>query len=1000
MISNKTSIALRASSAVCALGLALLSSPSFAQDPAAATTPDATTPAPGAIDDAASDQKVIIVTGSRIARPELKSSVPVQVVSQAQIQLVGATNVQDALSKLPAVGQGVSRTSSNFSDNGNGEATINLRNLGDARTLVLVNGRRSVGIPGSSAFDVNNISPELIDHIEVLTGGASAVYGSEAIAGVVNFVLKDEFVGLQLHAQNKISTRGDAADQYASATAGIAFADGRGHIVANFSYDNDHGLPSSNRAYSAQDFPSRSSYAAQGLFSIANPNIPSQLAFNAGSGYTYTFDDNNNLKKYQGAAIDGYNRNGDRSLSLPVQRYLGTVLAKFNFSDAAELYAEGEYSHTQVHAHLEPTALDNSAAPAIVNFDGTPFAGIPITSPYVPAALAAAAQANGVSTINFRRRSNDIFSRSNNDTRDYFRGVIGLRGEFAPNWHYDAYYEHSQTKEHDSSQSIYLPNYGAALNNQLNATTGQVECADAAARAAGCVPINIFGFNTVSAAAAQFLQTYTGPTKTIQLADGPATLTNGQKLTYDYVAKVHQDVVSGNVTGQLFSLWGGPVQVVAGGEYRREKSSENFDPYTRAGVDASLQLANTVGKFNVKEGFGEIDAPIIENKPGFEYLGVSGSARYADYSTVGGVWSWSVSGQYAPVHDIRFRAGFSRATRAPNIGELFAQQSVSAQSVNDPCDQNAGNGDLTAGQTPGTLPALKAGCASIPGVANTVAARGAFYYTLGEIQTITGLQGGNPALRPETADTLTLGVVLTPSFLKNFSFTADFYSIKVKNAIGVIDPQISANECLATGAPEFCDNVHRNASTGLITSVDDLQLNTGSDFVKGLDFEGRYAYDFDAIGNGGLITADVKWSHKLKQQRVPYPGADAINEVGQVSAYASGRLGSGFRDTVYTAITLGNDNFTLSYNVQYLSPLVEDNMDPESGRIGAYWYHGARASFKVQKKFEFYVGVNNIFDKQPPVTQDNTLQFPGTNTIADTYDLVGREFFAGFNAKF
>lgn len=234
--------------------------------PAAAQTADAPAAQPAQSGDTGAD---IVVTGSRIARPDLQASVPVIAVDAERIQDTGASNVQDVLATLPAVGQNVSRTSSNFSNTGNGTATLNLRNLGASRTLVLLNGRRSLGIAGSSAVDVNNVPTDLIDRIEVVTGGASAVYGSEAVAGVVNFVLKDKFEGLRVRGQNTISDEGDAARQYVSITGGQGFADGRGHIVGNVSYDNDHGLPSRKRSFSANDVPNRSTYAAQGCSTSA-----------------------------------------------------------------------------------------------------------------------------------------------------------------------------------------------------------------------------------------------------------------------------------------------------------------------------------------------------------------------------------------------------------------------------------------------------------------------------------------------------------------------------------------------------------------------------------------------------------------------------------------------------------------------------------------------------------------------------------------------------------
>lgn len=977
---------------VIGLGFALsFAAPAHAQD----TTPVAPPATAAAADESAQD--VIIVTGSRIARPDLQASVPIATVSAQRIQETGASNIQDVLATIPAVGQNISRTSSNFSNTGNGEATVNLRNLGSSRTLVLIDGRRSLGIAGSSAVDVNNIPTDLIDRVEIVTGGASAVYGSEAVAGVVNFVLKDKFEGIRVRGQNTISERGDSARQYVSVTAGQSFVDGRGHLVGNFSYDNDHGLRSRDRRYSERDVPNRSSYAQQGLFDTTNLNDPDAgPTFSPATGNTFTFAPANTLKPYQGANIDGYNRNGDRLLSVPVERLQGTLLGSFDFSDAATLYGEGEFVHTKSHASLEPSAIANTGPGAALNFDGSAYDGIPITSPYVPDAVRASAIANGTDVIQFRRRSNDIFDRSNQNSRDFYRGVIGLRGEVASKWSYDLYYEHSQSRDHTTAQSIYTPNYGAALSNEVG--PNGVRCDDAAARAVGCVPINIFGYNTVTPAAAAFLQTYTGPTRTVTLIDGNTVqLTNGQNVAFDYLAKVHQDVVSGSVHGDLFSLWGGPVAIAAGGEYRREKSSEIFDPFTQAGLSAGNQITNTRGKFNVKEAFVEVVAPIVEDKPGFHYLGLEGAARYADYSTVGGVFSWKAGATYAPIRDIRFRAVYSRATRAPNIGELYASLSQTFPALTDPCDQAQGNGDGA------DLVALPAGCAAVPGIANTVASRGAFAYTTSQIQTIDGLLGGNPNLKEETANTITAGVVITPTMLKNFSLTADYYHIKVKNAIGIIGQQVSVSQCLSGGDPLFCNNVVRDAG-GFITRVNALNLNTGSYLVSGIDVEGRYSLPFELFG-GAKLDIDVQYNHRFKQQQTPFPGGPVQDELGQADCYSCGRLGSGFKNRVVGNFTVGTDRFQLNYRFDYLGPL-RDNLDGSTAvitRIPRYWYHNLQGKIAVDsaKKLEFYAGVNNLLDKQPPQFGDtNPVTWPGTQTVADTYDLYGRLFYAGVTVNF
>ncbi len=964
--------ALKNSAAPFALALALIAAPAFAQDAPQAAEAEAI----------ADDQPVIVVTGSRIVNPNLQSSVPVAVVSSDRIAATGVTNIQDVLTQLPSVGQGITRSSSNFNSTGNGQATLNLRNLGDQRTLVLINGRRTVGIPGSSAADLNHIPLELISRVETVTGGASAAYGSEAIAGVVNFVLKRNFSGLEIHGQSTVSDKGDAPRQYVSLLGGLNFAQGRGNITLNLSYDNDAGLRSRNRAFSANDVPNRSSYAAQGLFSVVDLNDPAQAGFFAGDGLTYTFDANNNLKDYQGANIDGYDRNQQRFLAVPVKRYTASALGHYDLG-FGDLYAEGTYVKTKSNASLEAQAIDNLSATPVTNFDGSAYAGIPITSPYVPQAIRDAAVANGVNVIQFRRRSVDIFDRSNRNDRDYWRGVIGLKGDLGGKWSYDINYEHSQVRDFTTSETIFAANYGAALSNEIDGA-GNVVCSDPAARAAGCAPINIFGFNTVSSAAASWLQIDT---------------TTGRRAPFQYVAKVFQDFASATVNGELFSISGkDAIGVAAGFEYRNERSSETFDLATQQGRSLGNQLSNTQGSFNVKEGFIDLIAPLVQDVPFVHYLGVEGSARYADYSTVGGIWSYKFGGAYAPSEDIRFRAIYARAVRAPNVGELFSTTSQTFPAIIDPCDQREGNGDGA------DLVALPAACANIAGIAGTVAARGAFAYSTAQIQTIDGLVGGNRNLRAEKSDTLTVGAVITPSFLRGFNMSVDYYRIKVLNAISTVGQQISVSECVNSGDPVFCNNVERD-SNGFITRVNDLLLNTAAVEAAGIDTEAHYVLPVGFLGDEGRIGADVFWNHKFTQQRTPYPGGNVQDEINQAACYSCGRLGSGFRDSVTANFSLSNARIRFNYNLRYLSPL-SDNLDgstPVVTRIPAYTYHDfqLRAMVGESKKIDVYLGVNNAFDKLPPLFSDtNPVSWPGTRTVANTYDVFGRMLYIGVSARY
>nr|WP_281384416.1 TonB-dependent receptor [Novosphingobium flavum] len=916
----------------------------------------------------------------------MTASIPIAVVGADKIDDKGQTFLLDVLRDLPVAGQSLDRTASNFSNYDTGVATVNLRNLGSARTLVLINGRRSVGIPGSTAVDLNNIPTDLIDHVEIATGGASAVYGSDAVAGVVNIILKKKFTGVQLHLQGQISDRGDAGNQLASITAGKDFGGGAGHIIANFTYANDAGLASSARAYSQFDAPSRSSYAAQGLYDTSGT-----ASYTLGDGTTYTFGANNAVKPYEGAAIDGYNRAADRLLATPIERYQASLLGNYEFSNAADAYFELNYTKTKARGSIEPLAVDDQGVQgqSVYNYDGSAFAGIPVTNPLLPATIANAAIANDQDVVNFRRRSNGIFDRSPRAERDYFRGVIGVRGSISPGWKYDLSYEHSQVRDDTRSESIMMTNYGAALNAiTLN---GQLVCADPAARAAGCVPINIFGFNTVTPAMIKWLTTYTGTGVVVPGA------TPGQTVTNDYLRWNYQDVASLNLTGSLFELPAGPVGVAVGAEYHREKSTQHYDPFTISGYSAAQQATDTVGSYHSAEAYGEVNVPILRDTPFFHDLSLEGAVRYANYSTIGSVWSYKYGGAWAPDRNIRFRAIYARAVRAPNINELDAKQSTTAPQVIDPCDQNEGNGDLAPGQLPSSA-TIPAACLAIPGIANYLKSHPYFAYTLAQVQTVTGLLGGNPNLKAEATDTFTAGFTLTPTFLPRFDLTADYYSIKVKNAISSVDQQTSVEQCLATGNPQFCNYVTRDAN-GFITAVDSFQVNAASYRVAGIDVQAHYWFPTHLFNPNERLSLSVYYNHKFKQEQTPFVGGVVSNELGQADTYAGSQLGTGFRNQ----FTLGADYATgpvsIAWSMKYYGPV-----DASEGafHIPAYTYHNLQAKVAIgpDRKFEFYLGVNNLFDKQPPYIASGNSQFPGTNTVADTYDLFGRMLYAGVKARF
>lgn len=941
----------------------------------------------------------VVVTGSRIRRPELESASPIAVVGSEQIANQGITNVQDLAQKLPQVGiPGFSKTNSNFNTTGNGISSINLRNLGSSRTLVLVNGRRFVpGVAGTSIVDVNNIPADFVDRVEVVTGGASAVYGSDAIAGVVNFVLKDNIEGLIARGQYGISERGDNRNYTASLSGGLKFgADDRGSVIANFTYANDAGLLSRNRFISSQDClylcgpVAYSTYAAQGRFQLFNGAVASTNAGGFQSNL-FTFNPDNSVVLGFPTGY-GFNRNGVRRISTPVERYLGAGQAKYEVTDHVNLFIEGTYAHTKSSSQIE-------ASPIASDLDIG--AGYGIDNPFIPASIAAqiatrngdGIAANNVTSIQFRRRQNEVFTRSNTNKRDTFRIAGGVRGDFSDKWNYEVSANYGQLKDHTETQDIDITRYANALD-AVRDGTGAIVCRSAAARADGCVPINLFGYNTASAAASSYVQA---------------------RVPRSDDVKNTEFVATANVTGALVTLPYGDLQVSAGGEYRREKSVDNWDELTNAGQNSGNQTPDTTGKFNVKEAFGEIDVPILRDLSFAKSLSIQGAARYSDYSTIGHVFSWNAGGEFQPVTGVRFRGNYAVANRAPNISELFSAASETFPSVQDPCNAitatAAGNGGA----------AYAAACRAIPQVAAAIASNGSFTYTQADIQGINGFDSGNRNLQEEKAKTLTFGTALSPAFLPGLSLTVDYFRIKISKAIGTVDRTTSIQQCLLLALPQFCNNVLRDANTGFIRTVNTTAVNIADYKTSGIDTDFRYGRRL------GLMEDDrfdlhVLYTHTLKYKTQADPSAPVNSGVGNIE------YGEVFRDKVNATLLYALGPVSINWTTTFLSHMIntpESEFDTPGtidflqtqgltlaqateaashNRIKARVYHDVqfRARAGENNKFEFFVGVDNLFDRKPPKLEDGLYYgvITGTTTASDVYDPFGRRFYAGAQVHF
>lgn len=954
---NSNFMRLRASAAPIVLGMALLSAPALAQDEA-------------------DGADAIIVTGSRIARPDLDSIIPVVAVGSADLEREAAVNIQDVLQEMPQVGIGTSRTNSNFLTSGTGVATINLRNLGASRTLVLVNGRRFIsGLAGDSAVDINNIPTDFIERMEIVTGGSSAVYGSDAIAGVVNFVLKDKFDGISVRSQYNITGEGDNPRYFTSVTGGTTFgADDRGSFIGNFSYDKDTGLLSRKRKLSSQDCSGTicgpdaySPFAPQGQFILNGPDDTL-----GGANDIYTFDRDNNLVAGFPSG-SGFNRNAVRRIATPVERYLASGIFKYDVTDNAEVFAEVTYSKVKSNASLEASAIAGGLVP---NPD---VVGYGIDNPFIPQELRNIIDArnsdgdltNDVTGLSFRRRFNEVFDRSNRASRDTWRVATGVRGDISSSWKYEASYVYGHVRDRNSSEDVDVNRLANALDAVVDAS-GNIVCRSVAAQSEGCVPINLFGFNTASPEASAYVQ---------------AVVPKSEIITNE------QQVATLAISGTPFALPAGDVGVVVGTEYRKEKSVSDLDILTNTGGNSGNMIPDTRGKFDVWEVFGEVNVPLLRDKSFFNYLGLIGAARYSDYSTIGSVFSWNAGAEWSPVEGVRFRGVYAEANRAPNITELFSAPGETFAPVIDVCDGVNATNDLGG---------YGAACRAVPAIAAAIAQNGVFKYTTTDMQSINGFVGGNMNLQEETAKTLTIGGIFQPRFAPGLSVTVDYYDIKVDNAIATAGRDTSISQCVLTGLDVFCNNVIRDNKTGFVTTVNDQLINVAKRTTSGIDLGVRYGTGLGLAADDRIEFA-TNYSYLIKFDVQGNPSARVEHYDGTVGF-------SKHRANVRTTYKL--DGMSVSWGVNYLSKAVARenfthvNPDIEAlNSVGARFYHDMQVRYDVgdDKQFGIYAGVDNVFNSRAPYLPGShfgNVAATGTETAADVYDPFGRRFYVGAQVKF
>lgn len=920
----------------------------------------------------ASDGAEITVTGSRIQRRDASSVGPLTTLTNQDIAFTAPTSVGDLLQALPSVG--VSLNSNGTQGTSFGVSSINLRYLGSAegsgnRTLVLVDGHRFVNAVGGRGFrdfvDLNTIPLGIIDRIEVLKDGASAIYGADAIAGVVNIQTKRKLDGFEVSARLGVTDRGD--NQNYSGYINWGAQTERLSVLLSASYNDTKPILTSDRALTVRALTPLTAPPASntGLFILprlgGNAYFGTPAAF-ATAATAITPIPGSFGSIGAGSAAD----NAFRVATLPADDFnpltqglystgpseriglFGRV--GYEISDNLRARVEALYSYRKSRQLFSPTTLDIRGSNGFLiaaDQQFNPFGtanGVPAASalafgadPSVPAASRAA--------FRIQRFTPEVGNRDNTQTIDTYRLAAGLEGkfDFAGEWTFDAFASYSKNKaEFVSANGLNLENIYRGLQSPASCSA-----------ATGCVPLNLFG---------------------------PLTPAQADFIRFNGIDRQSTEQINAalNVSRSLFELPGGSLGLAAGYEFRRESAEDIPDPFgaslsnvlplgsgVRQAPTTAVTRSPTIGSYNVHEVYAEVNAPLLKDLPLIYSLDIDAAIRYSKYNTVGGKATTKFGVAYRPVEDLLLRGTYSQGFRAPSILELFqSSRAINFQGV-DPCN---GGG------------AGKVGCNGVPAAYNQAQFNNGL---------IKGVTAGNQNLAPETADTYSLGLAFTPQFARGFSLTVDWFEIKVKDAIGSNSATNILNSCANTGI--FCDLVQRN-SLGEVTRLTQSVVNLSRIEVSGIDATARYAF---ATGIGRFEAAiDASYLDKFRTF-IPQPdGSIAIDD----RAGKSDQPRSTFpRWKGQASLRYSSGAFDAGWKTRYIGKSADiPNNAVNGGRLTDVFYHDVQIGYTVpDTEFNFALGVDNLFDRQPPASAANN----PINFDIYTYDIRGRYLYARASIK-
>ncbi|MES1198668.1 MAG: TonB-dependent receptor [Pseudomonadota bacterium] len=1002
-------------------GIALCAAPAHAQAAQAQAT------------DSASSSEVITVTGSRLSQRGFDAPSPVTVIGQEDVQLSGTTNLETLLSSAPQFVASINGGPTSNTVPG-GSANVNLRGFGPQRNLVLVNGRRFAIQGPDQTVDLNTIPSSLVRRTEIVTGGSSAVYGSDAITGVVNFIMRDDFEGLEISGQHLWDQPTNSPTNTIDITFGGNFDNNRGNVVVSVNYLNRAPITRGERGgwtfYSNADgcvtpasfsttmpgvplaVPSgqtcRQAGGIPGIINSGSGDIPNSrisglptyaaapaalqtLYANAGltglGGFGVTFNDAGDTARPALDPDDRYNLGPENYLQIPQERWMVNAFSHYDLTDKATAYMEFNFSNNTVNMQLAPT---NIGTTVLLNTNN-PYLSAPMqailgyldaqetgTTTVVSGSASRTNSPNdGFAAVTLGRRFTGLGDRFNSSERVAWRSAFGVRGDLgsmSPNFlrdlHYDMYYIYARTDETDHQQG------------NVSRSRYQAALLESGTAAPVC---DVFGQNIDQACI------------------------NAIGISATNITKSEMQNAAATLSGSLFDVPAGPVDFSLGAEWRYSKAAYSPDTFLSSGDVAGFNAGlPTNGSEAVKEVFGEVRVPLLAGLPFIDKLAANAAFRDSDYNinSVGNVWTYSYGLDWRVTSDVAFRGQYQQATRAPSVGELFGGQALNFDIVTDPCGANQPSGSRTT--------ALHDLC-----VATGVPAANVWQANIQQNPFIPEVTGGNPSLESETSDTKTFGVVLTPSVVPHLALSLDWYDIKVDGAIAPFGGSLAnvlnlcynvlkdPNSLACHSLPRQSDGEIALPNPALLTNA-----NAGGYHTSGIDLNGNYTFDigWGLFDNSSSLNINTSWNYTHEWTFTPLQDQPNIRNpcVGSYGTTCGDPIPN-YKGTTRFTWTTGPLSLSLRHRYigevtvdKYLIPLRTGGTPPAFDSLvnpvfAAQSYFDLAFSYEVGEHGELYGGINNVDNKDPPVAGSSQVR---ANTWPATYDTNGRVFFVGATVKF